>query len=75
MLNKPLIEAITYIRVCETHCIHIITYSMKHVLVIELRASKAGVPKDLLLNVVIYIYIYIIYDILYIISYILDIRY
>ena len=46
---------------------------MKHVLVIELRASKAGVPKDLLLNVV--IYIYIIYDILYIIYYILDIRY
>ena len=74
MLNKPLIEAITYIRVCETHCIHIITYSMKHVLVIELRASKAGVPKDLLLNVVIYIY-YMIYYILYFIYRILDIRY
>jgi len=46
---------------------------MKHVLVIELRASKARVPKDILLNVV--IYIYIIYDILYIISYISYIRY
>ena len=81
VFNKPRIEAITYIRVCETHCIHIITYSMKHVLVIELRASKARVPKDILLNVVIYILymiyyiLYFIYDIWYIIYYILYIIY
>ena len=63
MFNKPLIEAITYIRVYETHCIHIQTYFMKHVFFIMLRASKARVPKDILLSVIIYV-IYI-NDILY----------
>ena len=60
MFNKPLIVAITYIRAYETHCIHIKTYVMKHVLVIKLRASKARVPKDLLLNAIICIQIIVI---------------
>jgi len=41
---------------------------MKHVLVIKIRASKARVPKNLLLNCVIYYVLHLIYDVL-------DIRY
>ena len=60
VFNKPLIETITYIYVYKTHCIHIKSYFMKHELVIKLRASKARVPKDLLLNAAIYNYYYYI---------------
>ena len=56
----------TYILVYETHCIHIQTYFMKHVLFIMLRASKARVPKDLLLNAIIYIYNIYVYIYIYI---------
>ena len=41
---------------------------MKHVLVIKIRASKARVPKNLLLNGIIYYILLIIY-------YVLDVRY
>ena len=70
VFNKTLIETITYIYVYNTHCIHIRTYFMKHILVIKFRASKARVPKHLLLNAT--IYIYIIYDILIYILYLIS---